>query len=68
MKITLIFIGDDFYLKSKTRMGSLYTLDGIRFDWGKVNAALKNGAQVDIRPAAPVELDYFNKMLADLVG
>jgi hypothetical protein len=64
----LIFIGDDFYLESGTVMSSIYTEDGKRYDWGFVNRDLKQGKQVIIRAATPIELSYYKDKLNNLRG
>ena len=50
------YIGDDFYIKSGNIMSSIYTEDGQRTDWGKVQMALANGQEVRIRQASDSEL------------
>jgi hypothetical protein len=55
--IKLIFIGDEFYEKSKSMMSCLYTEDGRRYDWGFVNRDLAAGRTVQIRPATQRELE-----------
>lgn len=50
------FIGDDFYSKSGTMMSSIYTEDGFRTDWGKVQIALREGMSVEIRQATDAEM------------
>lgn len=63
--IELIFIGNQYYLASGTRMSSLYhpTSEGFsRWDWGKVSVALENGQEVRIRPATEEEAEYFEIM------
>jgi len=63
MTINLIFIGRDFYHKSKTTMSFVYLESGLRFDWGKVELALENGDTISIRPATNEELGhYLNKL------
>lgn len=44
-------------------MSSLYTEDGSRSDWGKVNVALRNGEEIHIRQATEKELEMANKQL-----
>ncbi len=62
----LIYIGDHFYLESGTMMSPIYTEDGTRMDWGSVQAALKRGQTVSIRPATPSELDGYEAKLSRL--
>jgi hypothetical protein len=61
--LKLVYVGDHFYLDSGTIMSSLYTEDGMRSDWGKVNVALRNGEGVHIRQANEKELDLAKKQL-----
>lgn len=64
--INLIFIGDEFYLKSGTSMSSLYVEDTWkRSDWGFVSIALQAGNKVNIRPATEAELDVAHRMLRE---
>jgi hypothetical protein len=66
MTIKLVFLGSDFYWKSGTMMGMLYTEDGHRSDWGKVQGALEAGNGVSIRPANDAELVAAYKKLEEL--
>lgn len=66
--MNLIYIGEDFYWKSKTLMSSLYTEDGRRSDWGFVSIALKNGDQVNIRQATEGEIAKYEKLLAKTIA
>lgn len=60
----LIFIGENFYSDSGTIMSSIYTVDGLRSDWGQVKIALGKGESVHIRPATDSELlPYKNKLV-----
>ena len=52
----LYFIGSSFYIESGSRMSSIYTVEGDRTDWGKVNCSLEKGDSVHIRPATGHEL------------
>lgn len=57
-----IFIGDDFYERSKSIMSPIYKIEGVgysRTDWGKVNVCLRNGESVNIRPATEIEKEKF---------
>lgn len=62
--IKLVHIGDRFYRDSYTAMSSLYTEDGIRFDYGFVQIELAKGNNVTIRQATPKELIKYEKFLA----
>ena len=46
-------------------MGTLYTPDKTRSDWGRVNNSLREGFQVHIRPATAKELEWAEKELVD---
>ena len=60
----LIYIGENFYGDSGTIMSSIYTVDGERSHWGKVQLALEKGESVHIRPATDLELlPYKNKLI-----
>lgn len=59
----LVYVGDYFYEGSSSIMSSLYTEDGSRSDWGKVNVALRNGEEIHIRQATEKELEMANKQL-----
>lgn len=65
--IELIYIGRQFYEKSGTRMGSLYTLDWERWDWGGV-AKLLDKHEVSIRPATEKELDVAFSILGKILA
>ncbi len=55
--INLIYIGEKFYSLSNTEMSSIYTKESFqRYDWGYVQADLKAGNIINIRPASPKEL------------
>ena len=53
MKLT--YFGEEYYERSGSLIGVLYTQDGERSDWGKVNCALRAGEPVEITPASPVQ-------------
>jgi len=63
--LKLLYIGNEFYYKSRTIMSSVYTLNGKRSDWGKIQIALEEGEEVHIRPATPNELRHYEKKLAE---
>ena len=65
-KTKLIFIGDDFYMKSGSMMSPIYTEDGLRYDWGFVNVDLREGRTVEIRPATNNELEFYQKKLKEM--
>ena len=57
-----VFIGDEFYDRSKTMMSPIYKIvaDGyVKTDWGKVNVCLRAGESVAIRPATTLEKELF---------
>lgn len=64
--VKLIFIGDRFYSESKTMMSPIYHEDGRRYDWGFVNINLRDGKTVKIRPATPLELEHYEKLLTEV--
>ena len=53
MKLT--YFGEEYYERSGSIIGVLYTHDGDRSDWGKVNVALRAGESVEITPASPAQ-------------
>ncbi len=63
----LIFIGKKFYFESSTRMSSIYTIDGQRYDWGFVQRDLSQGKSIHIRPATEKELIPYAKRLATII-
>lgn len=60
----IVYIGEEFYSKSRTIMSSLYRENGQRFDWGFVQIALKNGHDVHIRQATTKEMDHYKSILS----
>jgi len=60
----LIYIGDHFYMESGTIMSSIYTETGERSDWGKVQMALKDGEEVEIRQATILERRFYESQLS----
>lgn len=64
--MNLIYIGDHFYWESGTLMSPVYTEDGQRADWGKVQDALKHGDDVTIRQATDSERVHYENMLRRL--
>lgn len=63
--VKLIFIGNEFYIKSGTWMSSIYSEEGKRYDWGKVQVDLEAGNRVTIRPATSKELAVFQVELCN---
>ena len=61
-----IFIGNRFYEESGSIMSSLYTVEGKRTDWGFIEAALRNGKSVSIRPATINEIEQYTKKLNEI--
>ena len=64
--VKLIYIGDRFYRESGTMMSPIYTEDGMRYDWGLVQTALRNGIDVLIRQATQAEKDHYQFKLDEL--
>jgi hypothetical protein len=52
-KITheVIYVGTEYYYKSNSLIGILYTTGWERCDWGRVSIWLEKGEKVNIRPA-----------------
>ena len=68
-EIELIYIGDEFYMKSGTMMSAIYIKEGKRYDrydWGFVNRDLRSGKSVTIRPATEEEMVPFLLRLEEL--
>lgn len=64
---TLYYFGEKYYNESKTMMGVLYTADGERSDWGKVQVALRQGESVIIHPATAIMLEWADARLKEEV-
>lgn len=47
-KMTLYYIGDNFYSESGTMMSSIYHSTGERSDWGDVQCMLRDGMELEI--------------------
>jgi hypothetical protein len=62
-KIKCVFIGEEFYTKSKMRMSSIYTEKGSRIDLGIIQKYLENGDTVIIRPPTEAELGHYARLL-----
>lgn len=67
MVVRLIHIGNAFYHQSGTVMSSLYTEDGLRYDWGLVDRAVERGDRVEIRPATHAERVHYQRELSRLL-
>jgi len=50
---TVYYFGDEYYWKSGTMMGALYTDRGERYDWGFLQRDVRNGEEVLVKPATP---------------
>lgn len=59
-----IYIGDHFYMESGTMMSCIYEENGNRADWARVKVALRNGENVEIRPANQIEQDHYEAQLS----
>lgn len=68
VEVKLVYIGDEFYSKSKTMMSSIYE-EGTweRYDWGFVGRELQKGNTVNIRPCTDAEYGQACRMLAKAV-
>lgn len=64
--MNLIYIGEEFYERSKSKMSSIYTEEGTRSDWGYVELFLRNGGTVYIRPATKIEKNFYLQKLEAL--
>lgn len=62
--IELIYIGEHFYDESEYRMSSVYSEDGVMYEWRTIKAALIDGHAVSIRQARQYELDQYEAMLS----
>lgn len=63
MEIKAIYIGDEFYRESGTRMAHMMLEDGSRFCIGDIPIELRKGNTVSVRPATDAELGRAHKML-----
>lgn len=72
MTYRLIYIGNEFYLKSGTMMSCIYengvTGTGGRWDWGMVERFLREGHIVHIRPATVVEKRPYLRLLEKILN
>ena len=67
--MNVIFIGEDFYNKSHTRMASTYKIENgelERFCWADIHNAIKEGRTINIRPANDAEMLWAYKKLAEI--
>ena len=64
---TIVYVGEDFYRKSRTAMSSVYTEDGRRYDFGFLQVDLANGEEVMIRQATEVERGMYEQRLARML-
>lgn len=62
--LKLVWVGEEYFKKSGTALGTLYTEDGFRSDWGKVNVHLRAGGTIEIRQPTAHELGVLNNQLA----
>ena len=56
--INLIFIGDRFYRKSGSCMSSIYSVEGLRFDWGLVTVFYCGHRNEQHRPHLCADLHF----------
>lgn len=66
-EVELIFIGDRFHHESETKMASIYTIEGARYDWGFVQRDLRDGKSISIRQATTIELEPYEQELQRVV-
>ena len=64
-KVTLFYIGEDYYWKSSTIMSPIYYNFNppVRCDWGKVSQHLTRGDEVRIYPANTYQLTWADEEL-----
>jgi len=65
MKVVYYF-GDKYYSRSGSLMGMLYTENGDRYDWGKLQNEVSNGVDVVVREATPAMIAWADKKLEGL--
>lgn len=63
---TVYYFGEDYYYKSGTMMGVLYTQDGHRYDWGFLRQDVEAGEEVLVKPATAEMHKWADLMLKDL--
>jgi hypothetical protein len=71
-KMNLIYIGQEFYVRSSTFMSSIYEVDDYgnivrRSDWGHVQRALQHGQEVNIIPADKIQMVWAYDKLNDIL-
>lgn len=69
--MNLIFIGQEFYIKSRSIMSEIYEIskDGLlRSDWGNIQIALMEGEEVHIRQANQDELKLAYLKLGEIIA
>jgi hypothetical protein len=59
----VVYYGREFYDRSSTMFGSMYTEDGKRTDWGKIEIELEHGERVTIRGCTTIEFDALKDKL-----
>lgn len=64
--IELVYIGQDFYSRSKTMMSSIYKTTGERYDYGFLQRDLEAGAEIHIRQATGAEMRAYSLRLLDM--
>ncbi len=64
--VKVIFIGSHFYDDSGSRMSSVYREDWTRYDFGFMQCDLRDGKDVVIRQATPMEVAYYDAQLAEI--
>ncbi len=62
-RLNLIYIGDDFYLRSGTIMSPCYTMDGKQSSLGEVDSVLKECGTVTCRKVTNAELEKYEAEL-----
>lgn len=60
---TVFYFGDTYYWESGTMMGQLYTYNGDRYDWGKLQNDVSSGVEVLVKPATKEMLAWANNKL-----
>lgn len=62
MKI-VYYLGDKYYDNSGTMIGVLYTEQGQRYDWGKLQIDVERGEDVIVRKATPTLIEWAESQL-----
>lgn len=63
---TVYYFGEEYYYKSGTMMGVLYTQEGNRYDWGFLRQDVEAGEEVLVKPATPEMIKWANRVLKDV--